>query len=190
MAQRTCSIASCDRRHYAFGWCNTHYQRWRKWGDPEKTTIIAGDNMERLTGKFTVSESGCWPWKSACDDGYAMVRWVGRNQPAHRVVYEAMVGPIPDGAELDHTCHSSDTSCPGGPCVHRRCVNPDHLEPVTPLVNVERSQRNNPQATKTHCPDGHPYRGSNLYVSPRGDRGCRICRQAATDRWLARRAAP
>lgn len=182
MPERTCSVEGCDRRHYGRGWCNTHYQRWYFHGDPLKTLRIRGDLPERLTDKFTIEQSGCWQWKKPGDDGYGLVRWAGRKQPAHRVMYELAVGPVPEGAELDHTCHSTDASCLGGPCLHRSCVNPEHLEPVTPLVNVERSMRNNCQARKTHCPRGHAYSAANTYVSPQGDRMCRTCRQAADRR--------
>jgi hypothetical protein len=62
-------------------------------------------------------------------------------------------------------------------CRVRHCVNPAHLEPVTPRVNARRgfgaSGRN---ARKTHCPAGHPYAGDNLYRYPiTGDRHCRAC---------------
>ena len=30
-----CTIADCSRRHYARGWCVTHYSRWLAHGDPE-----------------------------------------------------------------------------------------------------------------------------------------------------------
>lgn len=189
VANRTCSIDGCGRPHYGHDWCNMHYQRWRKWGDPLETTVIRGDSLERLIRKFTTAELGCWPWESAESDGYSLVRWAGKNQLAHRVLYELLVGPIPAGAQLDHTCHSDDETCDGGPCRHRRCVNPGHLEPVTQTENMQRVLRNRPESKRTHCPCGHALSGPNLYVDPRGYRGCRACRQAASDRHRARSAA-
>ena len=34
MRDRTCSIAGCGDGALARGWCNKHYKRWRKYGDP------------------------------------------------------------------------------------------------------------------------------------------------------------
>lgn len=69
---------------------------------------------------------GCWTWLGRIDDdGY------GRYGPhlAHRAVYQIMVGPIPDGHDLDHNC------------VNRLCVRPmdgEHTEPVTHEENIRR----------------------------------------------------
>ncbi len=53
--------------------------------------------------------------------------WYGnKNGLAHRYAYETMVGPIPEGLQIDHICQV------------QRCVNPAHLEPVTPKVNMQR----------------------------------------------------
>jgi hypothetical protein len=58
---------------------------------------------------------------------------------AHRWAYIHWKGWIPRGHTLDHRCHSEDESCPGGPsCLHRRCVDPEHLEPVTLAENQAR----------------------------------------------------
>jgi hypothetical protein len=79
----------------------------------------------------------CWPWTGFVGpNGYP---YAG-SRLAHRVVYEALVGPIPEGLQLDHLCHTLDRTCPGGPtCRHRRCVSPGHLEPVTGQENAERA---------------------------------------------------
>lgn len=71
----------------------------------------------------------CWIWqlKRAARTGYGVVRVGGRDLLAHRWEYERANGPIPEGLQLDHLCQV------------RECVNPDHLEPVTPKENTRRS---------------------------------------------------
>jgi hypothetical protein len=70
----------------------------------------------------------CWEWTAALTkDGYGQARRSGKNVKAHRHVYQVLVGPLAPGVQqLDHLCRV------------RRCVNPDHLEPVTPLENIRR----------------------------------------------------
>lgn len=38
-ATRVCSIDGCDRAWYARDWCNRHYNRWRRNGDPGPAAI-------------------------------------------------------------------------------------------------------------------------------------------------------
>lgn len=76
-----------------------------------------------------VQPDGCWIWQRAVARKaapYGRVIHGGRLKQAHRVVYEAMVGPIPDGLHLDHLCRVPS------------CVNPAHLEPVTVQENIHR----------------------------------------------------
>jgi len=71
----------------------------------------------------------CWIWKLSCNmHGYGQTtkRGVGKSSLAHVIFYERKYGVIPDGLELDHLCRV------------RACVNPDHLEPVARMVNVQR----------------------------------------------------
>jgi len=90
-----------------------------------------------------------------------------RKAQVHRVVYEALVGPIPEGLELDHVCS------------RRNCVSPQHLEPVTRAENVrrsaERGRMGETNRSKTRCPAGHPYDDQNTYERPAGGRNCREC---------------
>jgi hypothetical protein len=130
---------------------------------------------EKVMAYAEWSADGCWPWRGGVDpNGYGQVREpLGKVKMAHRFAYEVFVGPIPPDLQLDHVCHSEDESCSGGSaCLHRRCVNPVHLEPVTPLQNAQRSLG---PGSRTQCPHGHPYNAENTYLD-QGKRRCRTCR--------------
>lgn len=88
------------------------------------------------------------------------------------------VGPIPDGLVIDHLCRNP------------QCVNPMHLEPVTPEENTRRGIGGWNTRAKTHCPQGHPYSGANLYINPTsGARVCRTCNNEKARRYKLRQRA-
>lgn len=123
--------------------------------------------LERLA-RNTDRSGECWLWlRRRNKDGYGVTEHDGRTIGAHRFAYLVLVGPIPDGLQLDHLCKIP------------ACVNPAHLEPVTPRENVHRSSRYQPQ-----CPNGHPYDDT-----ARRTNGTRTCRPCHADRQRAYRAA-
>ena len=117
--------------------------------------------QERFWSKVEKTPT-CWLWTGSCNPkGYGQFR-VGKKKPgAHRVAYEWLVGPIPEGMQLDHLCRV------------RNCVNSDHLEVVTNLENNRRGER----ANRTHCKQGHEYNEENTYRHPDGWRDCRACQR-------------
>lgn len=132
---------------------------------------------DQLWAKVDKTET-CWLWTgSTRHGGYGAIRsgtTPRRWRPVHRVAYEQLVGPVPEGLVLDHLCRQ------------RLCVRPDHLEPVTLRVNILRGTgwgaRN---AAKTHCPSGHLYDT----ITYNGWRRCSICWKASVRRYQARRRA-
>lgn len=70
----------------------------------------------------------CWIWDRGVNNGgYGTLSVDGRKGVmAHRYYYERVKDKIPAGFVLDHLCRN------------RRCVNPEHLEPVPHVENCRR----------------------------------------------------
>lgn len=134
---------------------------------PMRAKRIVGMPAERFWAKVEKTET-CWLWTASMHRGYGRLwRGDGTTVRAHRFAYELLVGPIPDGLQIDHLCRN------------RRCVNPAHLEAVTQRENVLRGVGlSATNARKTHCKRGHEFTPENTYRSVKG-RECRTCRRAA-----------
>lgn len=117
-------------------------------------------SLDRLLETRIEKTDACWLWRGMSNTkGYGRIRIGGRHIAAHRVVYEKTIGPIPSGMQIDHLCKVTN------------CVNPEHLEAVTPAENNRRSA--SPSATnaqKDVCKRGHAFTGRQQ----RGRR-CLIC---------------
>ena len=135
---------------------------------------------QRFWAKVNKTDT-CWLWTACTTNGYGRIgsgEGPGKMLLAHRAAYEMIVGPIPEGLDLDHLCRVT------------LCVNPNHLEPVTHRENVLRGE--SPvakRARQTECLRGHPLSGANLYTYPNGNRRCKICRNESLKRLYRRRKA-
>lgn len=119
--------------------------------------------------------SDCWDWYGSTDkDGYGVKSGTfdGKrtSKRAHRLVYSALRGSVPDDMVIDHLCEN------------RKCVNPEHMEITTNRENVLRSgvSKAGINARRTHCTNGHEFTTENTYYRPKSDgkiwRTCRECR--------------
>ena len=118
MSQRTkkqCSVDGCEKPVHARGWCRKHYLRWHKYGDPLKRTQF--DNPEESFAARTEWQGDCLIWIAGKNNmGYGKISiGGGATMYAHRYAWERANGPIPEGTEIDHICHTP------------LCCNPDHL---------------------------------------------------------------
>jgi len=120
-------------------------------------------------------ETPCLTWTGAKTTlGYGTIGWQGKKVYAHRLAYETLVGPIPEGLVIDHLCRN------------RACVNVNHLEPVTQGVNALRGVGVMAlNARKTHCKRGHEFTPENTRISKAGNRNCITCLETRRDGWSA-----
>lgn len=104
--------------------------------------------MARESTQYTILKNGCWKWnRSLNHKGYARCCVKGRTSLGHKLFYENKYGSVPAGMVLDHLCKN------------RQCVNPDHLEIVTNMINCQRGRQSkiNPQAVlkiRAYCSRG------------------------------------
>lgn len=153
--------------------------------DPIHNLTNLGDaRIERLRKRILShsrknTRTKCWDWLGYVEaDGYSRMIVNGKRLPVHRVSYRVFCGPL-DNRHIDHLCRN------------RRCVNPKHLELVSPRENILRGVSPSAiNAAKTHCKRGHAYTPKNTYELKQRKRGrlCRICHRQQTRNSMRRQA--
>jgi hypothetical protein len=167
---RTCSKCKRLKPRPGVGkrstWCSMCHAAWElRRSTPDARTKL----YKRFDAKVRKTPH-CWEWIGAkSDTGYGSIGVEGKTCHAHRLSYERYVGPIPQGMQIDHLCRN------------RACVNPDHLEAVSPKTNSRRGAQ---VALKTHCAQGHPWTAEHIYLRPGSDK--KMCRTCSIERSRAR----
>ena len=107
----------------------TNTRRGQVKGEPLR--YIVGHHRRKAPVQYIRdTQTGCWIWQWYRDRrGYGYLTSSGKTRPAHVAIYELLKGLVPEGLELDHLCRTP------------ACVNPDHMEPVTHAVNVQRGKK-------------------------------------------------
>lgn len=204
MADRTCVHEHCERTHYGRGYCRPCYMKIYNaggftapvvpWSPPRTAPTVpprfGSDRLpERFWRRVELADNGCWLWNGLTSRlGYGLIHVNPIEVATHKLAYQVLVGEVGEGLELDHLCHTSalnECVADGAECIHRRCCNPDHLEPVTHEENMRRARRE-------FCRSGqHRLRGANLIPSSDGRRRCRACSASKQNaRRRERRRAP
>ena len=124
---KTCKIEGCEKPRKARGWCDAHWRRWQRHGDPLGGNTKYTDPEEAFLARTEpLLWSGCVVWTGATNrKGYGSLSVNGRTVLAHRYAWERERGRIPGGAVLDHTCWE------------RACCNVDHLRIATHQQNMQ-----------------------------------------------------
>jgi len=178
-----CSVLGCGDSVTSRGWCEKHYARWRRRGDPVAPYLKPGNRancygtpLERIRKRLLFMENGCWKYIGAKKEaGYPVIRITENNRAKNfnvgRVLYEDKHGPVSLKLDLDHFKYPQDG------CIGPECCNPDHLVAVTHRANSLRSDSPPAiNARRTECLRGHSFTEENTYRRPsRHGRECREC---------------
>lgn len=172
----TCTVSGCDtpRRNSTSPYCEKHYSRVKRHGSPHVVKKDHRPFAERWRDHIKV-EGDCWVWQGSIARGYGRTTDGQDNEFfVHRAVYELLVGPIPADRELDHLCRN------------RACCNPDHVEAVAHLVNVQRGESGVNNRSKTHCVHGHEFTPENT-IRRGSYRACRECGRRAVRAYMRKK---
>lgn len=121
---KTCTVEGCERTRKARGYCDTHYNRWRRGADITAPVNTKYSTPEESFKARTEWEGDCLVWTAATVHGGYGILWDGDTLiRAHRYAWVRVNGPIPKDMVLDHTCYNP------------LCCNTEHLRLATRAQN-------------------------------------------------------
>lgn len=127
--KRICSIHDCGKPHMARGWCEKHYDRWKRHGDPNICLVPmspAGSHPKFIETAILYDGDECliWPFGKLQSRPTTNIR--GHATSVCRIICERIYGPAPtDTHEAAHSCGKG----------HLGCVSPKHLRWANPAEN-------------------------------------------------------
>lgn len=114
---RACKIEGCDKRHYAQGWCECHYKRWRAHGDPLGGSGPRGTSagsparfLREVVLAYDGDECLIWPFRKTHDRPQIVID--GKLVTVSRFVCEVAKGPPPTPRyDSAHSCGKGHLGC-------------------------------------------------------------------------------
>lgn len=123
----TCSIEGCDKPTKARGWCNAHWKRWIRHGDPLAGAAANGEPMRFLLDTaMPFTGDGCLEWPFAKNQyGYGIVTYEGKASVVTRLICALTNGNAESNLDAAHSCGNG----------HLGCCNPRHISWKTRAAN-------------------------------------------------------
>lgn len=124
-----------------------------------------------------INTEDCWLYAGAVSDkDYGRIWAMGKYMMVHRLMWmDANSRVIPESLHVDHLCR-----------IHR-CINPAHLEVVTPRENILRGVgRGALYAKRRACKWGHEFTPGNTRMHG-NIRRCRACVNESVKRFNAKK---
>ncbi len=154
MGNGICAVDGCVKKAHSRGWCQAHYRKWWRYGDPLGGGNAFTDPEEAFAAR-TEWRGECLLWTSGRRSaGYGRLRVNGVDVLAHRYAWEREHGPIPEGAVIDHTCFNP------------ACCNVAHLRVATQRQNCQHLSRT--AGSNTGHRNVYRHRSGKFYVAIAG----------------------
>ena len=127
-----CSVDDCTLPAVGRGYCERHYRRWRRYGEPLAGRVSPGGDAAQRFESYVARSAECHAWTGAVNSaGYGTFTADGVRVMAHRYAWLLSGQNLDPDLQIDHLCRN------------RLCVRVDQLEQVTAAENLARARAAN-----------------------------------------------